>query len=80
MVNFQEENLKKICLLRTFIGKYEVYILDEIFVGLDKESINEVYEMIKNISKNHIVICADHATNFNSDDIEIINFTRKGIV
>lgn len=72
--------LKKICLLRTFIGKYEVYILDEIFVGLDKESINEVYEMIKNISKNHIVICADHATNFNSDDIEIINFTRKGIV
>lgn len=36
--------------------------------------------MIKNISKNHIVICADYATNFNSDDIEIINFTRKGIV
>ncbi|WP_314049425.1 ABC transporter ATP-binding protein [Peptostreptococcus stomatis] len=72
--------LKKICLLRTFVDEYEVYILDEIFVGLDNQSIDVVYEIIKNISKNHIVICADHAMKFDAEDTIVINFTRKGII
>ena len=62
------------------MGKYEVYILAEIFFEQNKEFINEVYEKIKNISKNYIVICAEHATNFGREDIEIIKFIRKEIV
>lgn len=72
--------LKKICLLRTFMDEYEVYILDEIFVGLDNKSIDAVYKIIKDISKNHIVICAEHAMKFDAEDTVVINLTRGGII
>ncbi len=51
---------KKLMLVRTFLRKNDVVLLDEPFEGIDKESKRRIVDYIKNVASKRIVLISTH--------------------
>ncbi len=64
---------RRVGLVRTLAFDADVFLLDEPFNGLDEENVKKVYEVIKEISKEKLVLLVTHneqdAINLNAEKI-----------
>ncbi len=64
--NLSGGEIKKIALIRAFLKKSNILILDEPETNLDDKSIKELVENLKEISKSKIIILITHSNKFDS--------------
>ena len=61
--------IQKIGIARVLLKNADVYLCDEIYASLDKESVQNIKNVILELSKKHIVIVIDHINdNFLSEN------------
>ena len=61
--------IQKIGIARVLLKNADVYLCDEIYAALDKESVQNIKIVILQLSKKHIVIVIDHINdNFLSEN------------
>ena len=61
--------IQKIGIARVLLKNADVYLCDEIYASLDKESVQNIKNAILQLSKKHIVIVIDHINdNFLSEN------------
>lgn len=73
---------KKILILSAIVKKPDILILDEIFNGLDQDSIKNVQKVLKKYLPNSLILVVDHHAkdnNFNFYDSEI-HFVDKRLI
>lgn len=51
---------RRVALVRTLAYDADIYLLDEPFKGLDESNVEKVYEAIKEISENKLVLVVTH--------------------
>ena len=62
-------SIQKIGIARVLLKNADVYLCDEIYAALDKESVQNIKNVILQLSKKHIVIVIDHINdNFLSEN------------
>lgn len=62
--------IQKIGIARALLKNADVYLCDEIYASLDKESVQNIKNVILQLSKKHIVIVIDHINdNFLSENL-----------
>jgi len=54
---------RRIALVRALIGEFDILVLDEPFVGIDKETLKKVIEYIKSAARGKTIIMASHDEN-----------------
>ena len=54
---------RRIALVRALIGEFDILVLDEPFVGIDKETLKKVIEYIKRAARGKTIIMASHDEN-----------------
>ena len=65
---------RRVALVRALAYEADVYLLDEPFKGLDDENVQRVRDVIKNISKNKLVLLVTH------DEKDITRLDAKKIL
>jgi ABC-type multidrug transport system ATPase subunit len=74
---------KKVLLVSAFIKKPDILILDEVFAGLDANSIIVVQQMLKKHLPDALILVVDHHAQDNNHEAfydKELNFSDKGIV
>ncbi len=67
---------RKVCLMLSLLGNTEIVLLDEPTTGLDVQSRRSVWEVIKRIKNNRVVILTTHnmdEADFLADRIAIMS-------
>ena len=67
---------QRICLVRTLIRRASVYIFDEPTSALDLENAKAVINLIRNLSKQHLVILITHNRNLLDSNDKIYEMER----
>jgi ABC-type Mn2+/Zn2+ transport system ATPase subunit len=70
---------KKIAIIQAIVNKADIYILDETFTGLDKESLMNVQFILKSMIENATFLIVDHHAqdnNYNNFYDSEVHFTN----
>ncbi|MFD1901094.1 ATP-binding cassette domain-containing protein [Enterococcus termitis] len=75
--NLSQGQIQKILLLRTLAEEKPLYIFDEPTTNLDRHSTKEFFQIIKELSKNKIVLLITHDQNLLEQCDEIVSMDEE---